>query len=79
MLKGLATYQSNGRRVFMLGLSRENLQRLVDQMGDTHILVRGAEVGLEVDVLIFSGETEESMAAQVAQSDTKIHRREKRR
>lgn len=46
----------------MIGLSFGNLKQFRKHPRDTHIIISGDEVGLPIDVLIFSGETEEAMA-----------------
>lgn len=48
----------DGRDLLVLGLSFGNLQRFREQPRDTFIKIDGKELGLEVDVLIFSCETE---------------------
>ena len=60
MLK--ATAKINGRQTLILGLSFGNLDRFRAAPGDTYIKVDGDEVGLPIDVLIISGETEAQMA-----------------
>lgn len=51
------------RKLIGLGLSHENLKRLKDNQP---IRFKGESVGLDgVDVLIFAGKTEESMAAKL--------------
>ena len=48
----------NGRETFFIGLSFGNLDRFREEPGDTFIKIRGEEVGLPHDIIIFSGETE---------------------
>ena len=66
MLKGVAT-GPNGRKVLLVGLSFGNLQKFKDEPRDTHIRITAEETGLPIDVLIFSGETEEAMAEMFTQ------------
>jgi hypothetical protein len=61
MLKAMAT-EADGKRVFIIGLSFANLDRFRAAPGDTFIRIRGDEVGLPVDVMIISGETEAHLA-----------------
>ena len=65
MIKAVARTQ-NGREVLMIGLSFGNLDKFKAEPGDSYIEIKGADVGLPVDVLIFSGETEQAMARSVA-------------
>jgi hypothetical protein len=53
-----ATANAQGRKLLILGLSYENLNRFRDMPGDTFIRVDGRELDLPIDVMIFSGETE---------------------
>jgi hypothetical protein len=48
----------NGRRLLILGLSFANLDRFRAEPGDTMINIDGKDLGLDIDVTIFSGETE---------------------
>ena len=48
----------NGRKLLILGLSFANLDRFRREPRDTMIKVDGKELGLDIDVIIFSGETE---------------------
>lgn len=50
----------------MLGLSFGNLDKFKAEPLDTHIHISAEETGLGIDVLIFSGETEEAMAQLIA-------------
>ena len=62
MIKFTAT-TPNGRMLLGLGLSHVNLARLKNGMP---IRFKGEPVGLPLyDILIFSGETEESMAKEL--------------
>lgn len=61
MIKATAK-TANGRDLLVIGLTFANLDRFRRQAGDTYIRIDGAAMGLPVDVVIFSGETEEVMA-----------------
>jgi len=56
-LRTLATPKTRER--IWLGLSAGNLKRLPN---DEPIWVHGEELGIDFDIIIFAGETEESMA-----------------
>lgn len=71
MIKAIAK-SKNGRKIMIIGLSRENLRRFLDEMGDAYITVSDAEMGVDLDVLIFSGETEVEMARAIGQPETKV-------
>lgn len=58
MIKASAT-GPDGRHLLIIGLSFGNLDRFRDQPRDTFIKIDGNELGLPVNVLIFSCETEE--------------------
>lgn len=53
-----AIHGADGRDILVLGLSFGNLQRFREQPRDTFIRIDGKELGLTVDVMIFSCETE---------------------
>ncbi|HEX8827635.1 MAG TPA: hypothetical protein VF778_05940 [Xanthobacteraceae bacterium] len=57
MIKASAKGQ-DGRDLLVLGLTFGNLQRFREQPRDTFIKIDGKELGLAVDVVIFSCETE---------------------
>jgi hypothetical protein len=72
-----ATGNINGRPVIMLGLSRANLNKFMNEMGDTYILIKREQIGIEHDIMIFSGETEQAMAEMMKGGigpDTLIHK-----
>lgn len=63
MIKFTATTSDN-RKLLGIGLSHGNLERLKDNQP---IRFKGEDVGIpDVDVMIFAGKTEESMAEQMA-------------
>lgn len=49
----------------MIGLTFGNLKKFRQHPRDTHIIINGDEIGLPIDVVIFSGETEEAMAHEL--------------
>jgi hypothetical protein len=57
MIKAIAV-DGTGKSILVIGLSYANLDKFRKEPGDTFIRIRGAEVGLPVDIMIFSGETE---------------------
>jgi hypothetical protein len=74
MLKAKATL--NGRTMLMLGLSFKNLDKFRAEAGDTYIKIDGKEMGLPIDVLLFSGETEAHLTQLVEKGigpDTIVH------
>lgn len=60
------TAGANGRKVLGLGLSFANLRTLREKHGDTMIQIDGRELGLDFDVIIFSGPTEQQMTRLIA-------------
>ena len=75
MIKATATLP-DGRTVLMIGLSFKNLDKFHAEPGDTYIRIDGKAMGLPVDVLIFSGQTEAHMQAIMAGligPHTKVH------
>jgi hypothetical protein len=75
MIKAIASDET-GKRILVIGLSFDNLDRFRAQPGDTFIRIIGREVGLPVDVMIFSGETEADCAETLKGGigpDTKVH------
>jgi hypothetical protein len=62
MIKFTAT-AADGRKILGIGLSHVNLERLKDNQP---IRFKGEDVDLDgMDILIFSGKTEDSMAKQM--------------
>jgi hypothetical protein len=75
VIKATVTTQK-GRTQLMIGLSFKNLDKFRAEPGDTFIKIDGEEMGLPIDVVIFSGETEAHMQAILAPAigpDTKLH------
>lgn len=65
-----------GNDTLFIGLSFGNLDRLRAEPLDTFILIKGEEVGMAFDVMIFSGENEAKLAELVAGGigpDTKVY------
>jgi hypothetical protein len=66
----------DGRKLLMVGLSFGNLDKFRAEPGETYVRIDGKEMGLPIDVLIFSGETEAHMHTMMASAigpDTKVH------
>lgn len=61
MIKATAT-GPDGRTILIIGLSFGNLDRFRAEPRDTFIKIDGGQMGLPIDVMICSGETEEQMA-----------------
>lgn len=75
MIKAMMTDEA-GRKVLAIGLSFGNLAKFTAAPMDTFVKIDGKEMGLPVDVLIFSGETEQEMARYFADKigpDTRVH------
>jgi hypothetical protein len=75
MMKAVAT-GPDGRTIMMIGLSFGNLDRFRKAPGDSFIRVNGKEMGLPLDVLIFSGETEAACAETMREAigpETRVH------
>ena len=75
MLKAVAT-RNDGHSVMIIGLSFRNLDRFKNLPGECFIRIDGKEMGLPLDVLIFSGETEEHCADIMSVAigpETKVH------
>ena len=75
MIKAAGTDPMTGRKTVYLGLSFGNLERFYRKPLDSYIRIEGAEFGLDVDVLIFSGPTEADMAAALTEGiglETKV-------
>ena len=60
MLK--ATGVMNGRKTVMIGLSFGNLDRFKAEPMDTFIQISKEQLGIDHDIVIFSGRTEHEMA-----------------
>lgn len=56
----------------MLGLSFKNLDKFRAKAGDTFIKIDGEPMGLPIDILIFSGETEVHMQTQIEPMITRL-------
>lgn len=55
---------AQGRLIILLGLAKENWERLAPHR-DEPLVVRGEQLGLEFDVVVFTGRDERTMAAQL--------------
>jgi hypothetical protein len=58
----------NGRPVLMVGLSFGNLDNFRKGPLDSFITIRGEQLGLDHDIIIFSGETEDQLAEYAAKN-----------
>jgi predicted transcriptional regulator len=66
----------DGRKLLIVGLSFANLDRFRAEPRDTMIKITGKEIGLDIDVMIFSAETEAHLAETIQEAvgpSTKIH------
>jgi hypothetical protein len=75
MNKAIAS-DGTGKKILVIGLSFGNLDKFRAEPGYTFIRIIGREVGLPVDVMIFSGETEAHCAEVLAGGigpKTKVH------
>ena len=75
MIKATAT-GPDGRELLMIGLSFGNLDKFRAKPGDTFIRIDGEEMGLPLDVLIFSGTTEahmQEMMGRMIGPETLVH------
>jgi len=80
MMKAMMKTPPGAQKILMLGLSFGNLRKFMDMPGDTFIKIDGKEMGLPVDIVLFSGETEAHMMRQMQDSitpDTVMHIDEK--
>jgi len=64
MLKAIG--KLNDRPTVFLGLSFRNLELFKEQPGETYIRIDADLLGIDHDILIFSGRTEEEMARLVS-------------
>lgn len=75
MIKAIAT-DDTGKKILVIGLSFANLAKFRAAPGDTYIRIDGSEMGLPIDIMLFSGETEAHMTVTFAGAftpDTKVH------
>ena len=75
MIKAIMT-KANGRTALLIGLSYGNLEKFKSQPLDTFIDIDGAAMGLPIDVLLFSGQSEGDLSrfmADMIGPDTKVH------
>ena len=75
MIKAIAT-GPDGRTIMLIGLSFGNLDKFRREPGETFIRIDGKEMGIPIDLMIFSGETEAHCAESIAGSigpHTKVH------
>lgn len=63
MIKAVAT-QPDGRKLVLLGLSADNYALLAPDR-QAPLMVRGAQIDLDFDLMVFTGTDERTMAAQM--------------
>jgi hypothetical protein len=64
MIKAIA-HDGRGRSILVIGLEFGNLDRFRAEPGDTYIRIDGKEVGIGLDVMIFSGETKADLVKTI--------------
>lgn len=62
MIKLMGINPKNGRKMLSMGLSNGNIRKLKE---GKPIVIFGPEVGIEVDLMIFWGETDEKLVEMV--------------
>ena len=76
MIKAVATDPKTGRSLVVLGLSQRNLDKFRAAPLDSMIQIDGRALGIDVDIVLFSGPTEAAMAEVLRDMigpDTKIN------
>ena len=66
----------DGRKTLILGFSHANLDKLREDGLNGYVKIDGAQVGIDCDVIITCGPTEQIMAETFSQSigpETKVH------
>jgi hypothetical protein len=74
MLKAIA--KIDDKDLLVLGLSFGNLNKFLAKPGDTFIKIDGKEMGINMDIIIFSGRTEAHLVEIMKDTigpDTKVH------
>lgn len=64
MIKAIA-HGKDGTTIVVLGLSFANLDRMRASPGDDYMKVKGADIGLPIDILLFADETEAHLAQKI--------------
>jgi hypothetical protein len=75
MIKATLVTQEGKLSMLVLGLSFGNLKKFLEAPGDTYIKIKGEEINVDFDVLLFSGRTEaemETMMKQFIGPNTKV-------
>jgi hypothetical protein len=75
MIKATTT-TPEGRTLLLIGLSFGNLDRFRAEPGETYINIDGKEMGLPIDIVLFSGESEahlQEMVASAVTAETIVH------
>jgi hypothetical protein len=74
MLKAIA--KIGDKDLLVIGLSYGNLNKFLAEPGETFIKIDGKEIGISMDIIIFSGRTEAHLADIMKNTigpDTKVH------
>lgn len=71
MIKAMAN-APDGKKIFIIGLSFGDLNKFLAEPGDTFIRIDGNQVKLPVDILIYSGETEEKCVEYISDAIDKF-------
>ena len=66
MIKATGIGPREGKKTLFVGLSQGNLNKFMAAPMDNYILIKGEDVGLSHDVLIFHGKTEGDMLELLA-------------
>ena len=75
MLKFTLTDESGKTERLYIGLSFANLEKLLAEPRSTMIKIDGKPLGIDVEIVIFSGETEAKMAEMIEDAigdDTRV-------
>lgn len=75
MIKATGYGPRDGKQTLFVGLTHGNLDRFRDAPMDSYILIKGEEVGVSHDVMIFSGRTEAEMTEMLSHAigpETKV-------
>lgn len=76
MIKFTLKHPDTGRTSLYLGLSFANLDKFRAAPLDSFIMVKGEDLGIDIDIMLFSGESEGEMGRFIADRigpDTKVH------
>lgn len=74
--------QTSGVPLLLLGLTFRDLDLMREAPGDDHIVIRGADLGLPMDLVIFAGQDDQALFKLVKggiSPDTKLNDEAKKR